>query len=69
MPDLLHKPAVAVWIVEGEERGVVAALRVSPGCLAARPEVEELTGVHPTFDKFGARNVDVRDDQVGTSSA
>src|SRR5262245_10559021 len=63
-PDLLHDPTVAVWIVEGEERAIVAALGIRPRLPFARLEVEDLADVRPAFDELGTRRLDVGDDQV-----
>src|SRR5450759_4991550 len=54
-PDLLHEPAIAVRVAEGEERVVVAALRIRPRHLTARPEMEDLADVGPARGELGTR--------------
>jgi hypothetical protein len=51
--NLLYDPAVAVGVVEREERAVVLALWIRPGQLFARLEVEDLAGIQPALDQLG----------------
>src|ERR1700726_5014915 len=64
--NLLHHPAVAVRVIEGQKRVVVAprgigARKLSPGRAV---EMERLTPVEPSLGERGTCGFDVRDNQV-----
>lgn len=66
----LHQPAVAVGVVEGQERGVVPTFGVLPRRLIAhRTEVVELVDIYTSLDQLGTSSFDVGDDQVPLTTA
>jgi hypothetical protein len=63
-PDLLNHPAGPVWVAEGTERVVVAALRIRPRNLKSVLEVEQFADRHPSFNEGGAGALDVGDHEM-----
>ena len=60
----MNNPAVAIRIIERQERAIVLALGVRPGLLLARLEVEDLASSHPALGEFGMRGFDIGDDEM-----
>jgi hypothetical protein len=65
----LQHPAIAIWIGELGEAGVIPVRGVEPGCETSVPGIDgylvpDLTDFDPTFEWAVPRSLDVGDDEI-----